>query len=239
MEIQASRSKARVDASGAPILLLNQNRALWDQLLIHRGFAALERASQLAPPGPYALQAAIAACHARARTPEETDWSRIAHLYAALAQIKPSPVIELNRAVAVSMASGPAAGLSIVEALAGEPALEKYHLLYSVRGDFLEKLGRLEEPARISLEPPRSLRTLASASCYCSARPLPPDAPGSAYNCCRGSPCVIHLCSPSVSAPLPWHRPGALRLRTLQPKRPIQRRRGAIPICRASGPATI
>jgi RNA polymerase sigma factor (sigma-70 family) len=143
MEIQASRLRARVDPSGEPILLLDQNRARWDQLLIRRGLAALARAEALGgAAGPYALQAAIAACHARARTAEETDWERIAALYDALAQLTPSPIVELNRAVAVSMAYGPAAGLEIADALMGEPSLKSYHLLPSVRGDLLAKLGR-------------------------------------------------------------------------------------------------
>jgi RNA polymerase sigma factor (sigma-70 family) len=146
MEIQASRSRARIGPSGEPVLLLDQNRARWDQLLIHRGLAALKRAETLGGAlGPYALQAAIAACHARARTPEETDWKRIATLYQALALIVPSPVVELNRAVAVAMAFGPAAGLELVDALASEPLLKGYHLLPSVRGDLLAKLGRLDE----------------------------------------------------------------------------------------------
>jgi RNA polymerase sigma factor (sigma-70 family) len=152
MEIQASRSKARVGASGEPILLPDQNRADWDHLLIRRGLAALERAERLGGArGPYALQAAIAACHARARVAEETDWRRIAALYAELARVAPSPVVELNRAVAVSMASGPQAGLDLVDALTGEPSLQSYHLLPSVRGDFLKKLGRLDE-ARAEFE---------------------------------------------------------------------------------------
>jgi RNA polymerase sigma-70 factor (ECF subfamily) len=146
MEIQASRSKARVGPSGEPILLLEQNRALWDQLLIRRGLAALERAGELGGVlGPYALQAAIAACHARALTAAETDWTRIAALYHALAQLVPSPVVELNRAVAISMAFGPAAGLELVDVLTTEPSLKDYHLLPSVRGDFLAKLGRFDE----------------------------------------------------------------------------------------------
>lgn len=179
MEIQASRSKARVDASGKPILLFDQNRAHWDQLLIRRGFAALDRSEKLRsekvrsdnlrfeklrtekqPPqkqsaerfraerGPYVLQAEIAACHARARTPEETAWPLIATLYAELAQLAPSPVVELNRAVAVGMAFGPAAGLELVDALATDPSLESYHLLPSVRGDLLKKLGPFEEARR-------------------------------------------------------------------------------------------
>jgi len=146
MEIQASRLRARVGPSGEPILLLNQNRVRWDQLLIRRGLAALARAEALGSAlGPYALQAEIAACHARAHTPEETDWVRIAALYDALAQLAPSPVVELNRAVAVSMAYGPAAGLELVEALTSEPSLKNYHLLPSVRGDLLAKLGRFDE----------------------------------------------------------------------------------------------
>jgi len=146
MEIQASRAAARTRPSGEPILLLDQNRALWDQLLIRRGLAALERAEKLGGArGPYALQAAIAACHARARTPEETNWPRIVSLYGALGQLTPSPIIELNRAVAVAMAHGPAAGLEIVDTLVSEPSLKAYHLLPSVRGDFLFKLGRFGE----------------------------------------------------------------------------------------------
>jgi RNA polymerase sigma factor (sigma-70 family) len=152
MEIQASRSRARVGPAGEPILLLEQNRARWDQLLIHRGLAALARAEKLGGArGPYALQAAIAACHARARKPEETDWPRIAALYAVLAQVAPSPVVELNRAVALSMAFGPAAGLELVDTLAAEPSLQEYHLLPSVRGDLLARLGRFTE-ARTELE---------------------------------------------------------------------------------------
>jgi len=146
MEIQASRAQARVGPSGEPVLLFDQNRAQWDQLLIRRGLTALERAEQLGRAlGPYALQAAIAACHARARTPEETDWERIVALYSELARITPSPVVDLNRAVAVGMAFGPAAGLEAVDALKSNPALKEYHLLPSVRGDLLRKLGRLEE----------------------------------------------------------------------------------------------
>jgi predicted RNA polymerase sigma factor len=146
MELQASRARARTSPSGEPILLLEQNRALWDYVLIRRGLAALKRAEDLGgAQGPYALQAAIAACHARARTAEATDWGRIAALYTVLAQIAPSPVVELNRAVALSMASGPAAGLEIVDALVAEGSLESYHLLPSVRGDLLAKLGRFAE----------------------------------------------------------------------------------------------
>jgi len=157
MEIHASRARARVGRSGEPILLLDQNRALWDHLLIRRGLAALDRAEKLGGAlGPYALQAAIAACHARALTASETDWPRIAGLYAALAELTPSPVIELNRAVAVGMAFGPQAGLDIVDALTAEPALQGYHLLPSVRGDLLVKLGRFEE-ARVDFERAASL----------------------------------------------------------------------------------
>jgi RNA polymerase sigma factor (sigma-70 family) len=146
MEIQASRSRARVGASGEPVLLLDQDRAQWDQLLIHRGLAALDRAEQLGGKrGPYVIQAAIAACHARAATPEDTDWASIVAFYAQLAEVAPSPVVELNRAVGVSMASGPVAGLELVDALRDDPALRDYHLLPSVRGDLLQKLGRLEE----------------------------------------------------------------------------------------------
>jgi RNA polymerase sigma factor (sigma-70 family) len=152
MEIQASRAKARVGASGEPILLFQQNRAAWDQLLIRRGLAALDRAERLgADSGPYATQAAIAACHARARTSEETDWVRIVALYERLATLTPSPVVELNRAVAISMAFGPQAGLELVDALADEPSLRSYHLLPSVRGDLLAKLGRYDE-ARTEVE---------------------------------------------------------------------------------------
>lgn len=146
MEIQASRLPARVGPDGAPILLPDQNRAKWDQLLIRRGLAALDRAFRLGgAPGPYLLQAAIASCHARARKAEHTDWPRIAALYAELALLTPSPVVELNRAVALGMAFGPAAGLEAVEALATDPALKGYHLLPSVRGDLLARLGRAGE----------------------------------------------------------------------------------------------
>jgi RNA polymerase sigma-70 factor (ECF subfamily) len=146
MEIQASRLGARTGRSGEPILLLDQDRARWDQLLIRRGLAALERAEALEPdPGPYALQAAIATCHARARVASETDWARIAELYAELAERAPSPVVELNRAVAIAMAFGPAAGLQRVDAIRFEPSLERYHLLPSVRADLLHKLGRFDE----------------------------------------------------------------------------------------------
>jgi RNA polymerase sigma factor (sigma-70 family) len=157
MEIQASRFKARVGPDGEPIRLLDQDRARWDQLLIRRGLAALARAESLGGlRGPYVLQASIAACHARARTGGETDWARIVGLYGALADLTPSPVIELNRAVAIGMLLGPASGLEVVDALAAEPALKAYHLLPSVRGDFLEKLGRLDE-ARAEFERAASL----------------------------------------------------------------------------------
>ncbi len=172
MEIQASRSRARLGPSGEPILLFDQNRAHWDQLLIRRGLAALDRSAKLraeklgserqqarklvSTPGPYVLQAEIAACHARARTPEETDWVRIVDFYTALAQIAPSPVIDLNRAVAVAMAFGPAAALELVDALAGEPALKNYHFLPSVRGDLLKKLSRIKE-ARVEFKRAASL----------------------------------------------------------------------------------
>lgn len=152
MEIQASRSKARVDASGEPILLLDQDRGQWDHLLIRRGLAALDRVEKLGGTrGAYAIQAAIAACHARAVIPDETDWERIASLYAALAEVSPSPIVELNRAVAVGMAYGPAAGLELVEGLRDDPALRGYHLLPSVRADLLRKLGRHDE-ARAEFE---------------------------------------------------------------------------------------
>jgi len=153
MEIQASRAAARTGPNGEPVLLMDQNRGRWDRLLIQRGITALAHSEALADGtyGPYSAQAAIAACHAVARTPEETDWARIAALYAGLAQLTPSPVIELNRAVAVSMAEGPAAGLALVDRLTDEPALKNYHLLPSVRGDFLYKLGRHDE-ARAEFE---------------------------------------------------------------------------------------
>jgi len=157
MEIQASRSRARVGPSGEIVLLLDQDRGRWDPLHIHRGLAALERAEKFGGAlGPYALQAAIAACHARARTAADTDWARIAALYDALAELMPSPVVELNRAVAVGMAFGPAAGLELVDALVSEPALTSYHLLPSARGDLLEKLGRSDE-ARAEFERAASL----------------------------------------------------------------------------------
>jgi RNA polymerase sigma-70 factor (ECF subfamily) len=152
MEIQASRLRARVGPTGEAILLLDQDRARWDQLHIRRGFAALARVDVLGQPlGSYVLQAAIAACHARARVAEETDWARIAELYAALAMVSPSPVIELNRAVAVGMAHGAAEGLKLVDQLGGEPSLKSYYILPTVRGDLLEKLGRKDE-ARAEFE---------------------------------------------------------------------------------------
>src|SRR5437899_6808830 len=200
MEIQASRSRARVGPSGEPILLNDQNRAHWDQLLIRRGLAALERAEKLraeklggrtrraenldsesssVAQGPYALQAAIAACHARARTPQETAWPRIAMLYDSLAQLTPSPVVELNRAVAVAMAFGPAEGLKLVDALTSSGSLENYHLLPSVRGDFLFKLGRFDE-ARAEFERAASLtpnarerELLFERAAGCSRHPTP------------------------------------------------------------------
>jgi RNA polymerase sigma factor (sigma-70 family) len=177
MEIQASRSKARVGPSGEPILLLDQNRARWDQLLIRRGLAALQRAEELGGSlGMYGLQAAIAACHARARRNEDTDWARIVALYDRLQRLAPSPVVELNRAVAVAMASGPAAGLAVVDRLTSEPALKEYHLLPSVRGDLLKKLGRFGE-ARAEFERAASLtrnarerRLLLDRAAECASR---------------------------------------------------------------------
>jgi predicted RNA polymerase sigma factor len=152
MEIQASRMKARTAPNGDPILLLDQDRSRWDQLLIRRGLAALAKAEELGGArGPYALQAALAACHARARTAAETDWARIVGLYGVLAEVTPSPIVELNRAIALGMLFGPEAGLKLVDALAEDPALAGYHLLPSVRGDLLFKLGRLEE-ARAEFE---------------------------------------------------------------------------------------
>ncbi|HEV7179466.1 MAG TPA: RNA polymerase sigma factor [Candidatus Baltobacteraceae bacterium] len=157
MELHASRSRARVGPDGEPVLLLDQDRGLWDYMLIARGLAALTRAEQAGRTlGPYALQAAIAACHARARKPEETDWNQIAALYDALAQISPSPIVELNRAVAVGMAFGASAGLELVDALMSEGSLQTYHLLPSVRGDLLAKLGRFAE-ARTEFERAASL----------------------------------------------------------------------------------
>jgi RNA polymerase sigma factor (sigma-70 family) len=184
MEIQASRARARVGPSGEPILLLDQNRARWDQLLIRRGLAALARAEALGGAlGPYALQAAIAACHARARTPEATDWTRIASLYDALARLAPSPVVELNRGVAHAMAYGPAAGLALVDSLTAEPSLRGYHLLPSVRGDLLARLGRMGE-ARAEFERAAALtrnareRELLRERAYaCARESAPPEPP--------------------------------------------------------------
>ena len=179
MEIQASRAQARVGPEGEPVLLLDQDRARWDHVLVRRGLAALERAEALhaGARGPYVLQAAIAACHARALTAEETDWSRIAGLYGALARLAPSPVVELNRAVAVAMAFGPAAGLELVDALSAEPSLRGYHLLPSVRGDLLAKLGRFDE-ARAECERAASLTRNARERALLLAR---------AVACARGS----------------------------------------------------
>jgi len=171
MELHASRLGARTDAAGAPVLLLDQDRARWDQLLIGRGLTALERAEALSGPlpGPYALQAAIAACHARARTADETPWPRIAALYGALAAQAPSPVVELNRAVAVGMAEGPAAGLALADRLEDEPALRRYHLLPAVRGDLLARLGRHEE-ARTEFERAAALTRNGPERALLSAR---------------------------------------------------------------------
>jgi len=157
MEIQASRARARTGPSGEPVLLFDQNRSHWDQLLVHRGLAAIERANKIgATRGPYLVQAEIASCHARARTPEETEWARIVQLYAELAELTPSPIVELNRAVALSMTAGAAKGLEAVDSLRSEPSLQSYHLLPSVRGDLLKKLGRLDE-ARKEFERAASL----------------------------------------------------------------------------------
>lgn len=179
MELQASRLRARVGPTGEPVLLQDQDRTRWDRLLIRRGLAALERAEALARPlGPYALQAAIAACHARPRTAAETDWRRIVALYDALVELTRSPVVELNRAVAVSMAFGPAEGLALVEALGDEPALRRYHLLPAVRGDLLEKLGRTRE-AGVEFERAAALaqntreRSLLLARARACGRPAP------------------------------------------------------------------
>jgi len=185
MEIQASRSRARVDGMATPILLLDQERARWDQLLIHRGLAALEAARELGGArGPYVLQAEIAACHARARTPDETDWKKIVSLYAELAETAPSPIVELNRAVAVAMTFGPAAGLDLVDALAAERFLENYHLLPSVRGGLLKKLGRFDE-ARMEFEQAASLtrnarerELLLERARASGASPTPPQPNG-------------------------------------------------------------
>ena len=170
MEIQASRFGARTGPSGEAVLLLDQNRALWDQLLIRRGLAALDRAEALAPArGPYTLQAAIAACHARARDPADTDWSRLAGLYDDLALLAPSPIVELNRGVAHGMAFGPAAGLAVVDPLRADPSLKAYHLLFSVRGDLLAKLGRFEE-ARTEFERAAALTKNAREQALCLER---------------------------------------------------------------------
>jgi len=180
MEIQASRMRARVGPSGEPVLLLDQDRGRWDHLLIGRGLAALERAERLGGDGPYVLQAQIASCHARARTAEETDWGRIAVLYDALASVLPSPIVELNRAVAVSMSRGPEAALPIVDALRDEPVLSSYHLLPSVRGDLLAKVGRFDEAAfeferaatLTQNEPERSLLRERAAACARGVAPV-------------------------------------------------------------------
>jgi RNA polymerase sigma-70 factor, ECF subfamily len=182
IEIQASRLHTRVGRLGEPIVLFDQNRALWDQLLIRRGLAALERAERLGgASGPYALQAALAACHARARTPAETDWPRIAQLYAELALVAPSPVVELNRAVAVAMADGPQAGLALVDALTAERSLEGYHLLPTVQGDLLTKLGKVDE-AREQFERAASLtrnarerELLLERARTCGGGSMPPE----------------------------------------------------------------
>ncbi|HEX2771125.1 MAG TPA: RNA polymerase sigma factor [Micromonosporaceae bacterium] len=179
MELQASRLPARTTAAGEPVRLLDQDRGRWDQLLIRRGLAALGRAEQLGGAlGPYALQAAIAACHARARTAEETDWARMAALYAALAVVSPSPVVDLNRAVAVGMAHGPAAGLALADPLLDDPALKAYHLLPSVRGDLLAKLGRIEE-ARQEFERAAALTRNARERTFLLDRAASCQAPGS------------------------------------------------------------
>lgn len=177
LEIQASRSRARTGPDGEPILLLEQNRALWDQLLIRRGLTALDRAERLGDGrGSYTLQASIAACHARARTAQETDWNRIARLYRELGMVRPSPVIELNRAVAVAMADGPAVGLEIIDRIADEPVLRRYHLLPSVRGDFLFKLGRFDE-ARAEFERAASLTRNGRERTFLERRAAECDSP--------------------------------------------------------------
>ncbi|MGZ3549301.1 MAG: RNA polymerase sigma factor [Vulcanimicrobiaceae bacterium] len=182
MEIQSSRTRARTGPSGEPILLLDQDRARWDQILMRRGFTALERAEKLGGAhGPYALQAAIAACHARARTGAQTDWARIAALYDALTQLAPSPVVELNRAVALAMAFGPAAGLKLVDTLATEPSLKAYHLLPSVRGDLLAKLGRFPEAraeferAALLTRNQRERKLLLDRAAACANAPTPAE----------------------------------------------------------------
>ena len=175
MEIQSSRAGARVGPGGEPILLLDQDRTRWDRMLINRGQAALARATELTDsPGPYVLQAAIAACHARAFRPEETDWVEITRLYGILARVMPSPVVELNRAVAVSMASGPQAGLELLDQLADEPALAGYHLLPSVRGDLLVKLGRSDE-ARVEFERAARLTSTRESERWPRPAPARPD----------------------------------------------------------------
>jgi predicted RNA polymerase sigma factor len=181
MEIQGSRSAARIGPSAEPILLLDQDRARWDPLLIRRGLAALERAESLGGAiGPYAMQAAIAACHARARTSAETDWVLIVALYVGFAQLAPSPVVELNRAVTTAMAFGPAAGLEIADGLASEPALGSYHLLPSVRGDLLAKLGRFDEAraefvrAAAMTRNSRERELLVKRAAGCAPEPEPP-----------------------------------------------------------------
>jgi predicted RNA polymerase sigma factor len=183
MEIQASRIHARLGPKGEPILLLDQDRTRWDHVLIRRGLAALQRAEELGGGlGPYALQAAIAACHARARTGAETDWERIAALYDALAQLMPSPIVELNRAVALAMAFGPAAGLELIDSIASEPSLKAYHLLPSVRGDFLFKLGRLVEAqaefqrAALLTQNARERAFLLDRARACDGEPSQPSA---------------------------------------------------------------
>jgi len=196
MELQASRLRARVGRSGEPILLLAQDRRRWDRVLVQRGLAALQRSERLGRGlGPYGLQAAVAACHARAVTPEATDWERIAALYEALAQLAPSPVVQLNRAVAVGMAFGPEAGLEIVEALASDPALAAYHLMPSVRGDLLQRLGRWDE-ARVELERAASMTRNESERRLLLARAdrRSPAGPGSA------SPLPL-VATPSPPAP--------------------------------------
>ena len=190
MEIQASRSRARVGPSGEAILLLDQDRARWDRLLIRRGLAALQRAEELGgAEGPYALQAAIAACHAQAATAEETDWKRIAGLYGALARVAPSPVVELNRAVAQGMAFGPAAGLEVVDAIGSPPALKNYHLLPAVRGDLLDKLGRFAEARaefeRVRLAHPERPGARSSAGAGRRMRPTGSGSAGDGEGSCR------------------------------------------------------
>lgn len=187
LELQASRLRTRIGPGGEPVLLLDQDRTRWDQLLIRRGLAALERAVSLAEaPGPYTLQAAIAACHARARTPEETDWEQIAALYNVLARVTPSPVVELNRGVAVAMAYGPEVGLDVVDRLVDEPSLVRYHLLPAVRGDLLARLGRFDE-ARVEFERAASMtqnarerQLLLEQAARARARQAPPPWPGKA-----------------------------------------------------------